>query len=77
MLQLVSEVGFMMEATLHLMDEQLRELKSAVSAGQLEMKAEISGLNSEMSADQEGLKTDMCNPRRDQKYQCRKERHRR
>jgi hypothetical protein len=67
----------MMEATLHLMGEQLRELKSAVSAGQLEMKAEICGLNSEMSVDQEGLKTDMCNPRRDQKYQCRKEGHRR
>jgi hypothetical protein len=49
----------MMETTLHLMVEKLRELKGAMSAGQLELKAEISGVKSEMSASQEELKTDL------------------
>jgi hypothetical protein len=30
MLQLVSEAGFMMEATLQLVDEQLKDVKNAV-----------------------------------------------
>jgi FtsZ-binding cell division protein ZapB len=59
----VSEVVFIMEATLHLMVEQLRELKSAVNAGHLELKAEINAvtagqeeLKMEMNAGQEELK---------------------
>jgi hypothetical protein len=42
----------MKDATLHLMIEQLRELKSAVNAGHLELKAEINAV----SAGQEELK---------------------
>jgi hypothetical protein len=45
----------MMNATLHLMIEQLKELKSAVNAGHLELKAEINAVN----AGQEELKTDI------------------
>jgi chromosome segregation ATPase len=45
----------MMDATLHLMTEQLKELKSAVNAGHLELKAEINAV----SAGQEELKTDI------------------
>jgi gas vesicle protein len=44
-----------MEATLHMMVEQLRELKSAVNAGHLELKAEINAV----TAGQEELKTEI------------------
>jgi uncharacterized protein (DUF3084 family) len=65
----VSESGFIMEATLQLMVEQLRELKSAVNAGHLELKAEINTVIagqeqlrmeiSAVNAGQEELKTDI------------------
>jgi chromosome segregation ATPase len=58
----VSEAGFMMDATLHLMIEQLKELKSAVNACHLELKAEINGVKTDISAvstGQEELKTEM------------------
>jgi hypothetical protein len=45
-------MGFIMEATLHLMVEQLREMKSAVNAGLEELKIE-------MNAGQEELKMEM------------------
>jgi hypothetical protein len=45
----------MMDATLYLMIEQLKELQSAVNAGHLELKAEINA----MSAGQEELETDI------------------
>jgi hypothetical protein len=44
-----------MDATLHLMIEQLREFKSAVNAGHLELKAEINAV----SAGQEELKAEI------------------
>jgi gas vesicle protein len=62
----VSEVGFIMEATLHLMVEQLRELKNAVNAGQEELKTDINHVKTELktnigavTAGQEELKNDM------------------
>jgi hypothetical protein len=45
----------MMDATLHLMIEQLKEMKSAVNAGQEELKTEMNAVN----AGQEELKTEM------------------
>jgi hypothetical protein len=51
-----------MEATLHLMVEQLRELKSAVNTGQEELKTDINAVKMDISAvaaGQEELKNDM------------------
>jgi hypothetical protein len=39
-----------MEATLHLMVEQLRQLKIAVNAGQEELKTDIIGVKTDISA---------------------------
>jgi outer membrane murein-binding lipoprotein Lpp len=53
-----------MEATLHLMVEQLRELKNAVNAGQEELKADINDVKTDVStvtAGQEELKNDIEN----------------
>jgi hypothetical protein len=52
----VSEVGFILDATLHLMNEQLKELKSAVNAGHLELKTEINAIKTDISAVTAGQK---------------------
>jgi gas vesicle protein len=53
----VSEAGFIMEATLQLMVQQLRELKNTVNAGQEELKTDINDVKTELKTNINDVKT--------------------